>query len=489
MIDGITVHILGDFGPFSRMGKSIGYLVEIGDFSYLLDCGAPLFQKIEGHKLKRINGIIVTHCHDDHKRWFSDLALFNLYAPDVKNRVSLLTSEDVHNDIIKASMPALGKSLSADSKTVVDIPYDAYVSPITLGPRARYRIVARDEGNGRTGLYIVDASGSVLPPEKAKIVISLKTKRPRMLFKDPEYGEWVEPESFYAYSSDLFYEEEKNIFRGSEGLTIEAIKAPVWHGVAGIGIKIKTEKETLIFSSDTAHNTELWKQLCKEKRARKTIMLDKEFETAPVIYGDINDYIERTWSEARYLAAVDSFKDAVVIHDISVGNSVVHTDYEKLGNTTLEKEKTILTHSPYRLTSEWALCNSGKTFRIRGRSIFEVVDGELCPMNADVYHKEAGKYFVGYRNECGQYTVYNNNGQLRFSSEDGTAVGEPLYRVDLYEDIAGKYFPKLEQENVMYFKRPDGKVEIIETSVEGSRGRLVENHRKMLFGFLRVHQP
>ena len=148
MIDGITVHILGDFGPFSRMGKSIGYQVEIGDFICLLDCGAPLFQQIGGHKLKSINGIIVTHCHDDHKRWFSDLALFNLYAPDVNHRVSLLTSEDVHNDIIKASMSALEKSLSVDSKTVVDIPYETYVRPLTLGPRARFRIVAMDEGNG-----------------------------------------------------------------------------------------------------------------------------------------------------------------------------------------------------------------------------------------------------------------------------------------------------------------------------------------------------
>jgi hypothetical protein len=208
-------------------------------------------------------------------------------------------------------------------------------------------------------------------------------------------------------------------------------------------------------------------------------MPDKEFEAAPVIYGDINDYIERTWSEARYLAAVSAFQDAVVIHDISAGNSIVHTDYEKLGNTVLEKDKTLLTHGPDRLTSEWTLCYSGKTFRISGRRFFEVVDGGLCPMNADIYHKEAGKYFVGYRNESGKHTVYSNKGRLRFSSEDGTALGETLYRVDLYEDIAGKYFPELEQENAMYRKRPDGKVEILETLAEGSRGRLVENRRKM----------
>ena len=37
MSDGITVKVLGDFGPFSRMGKSIGYQVTIGKSSYLID--------------------------------------------------------------------------------------------------------------------------------------------------------------------------------------------------------------------------------------------------------------------------------------------------------------------------------------------------------------------------------------------------------------------------------------------------------------------
>lgn len=76
MNDGITVKILGDYGPFSRMGKSIGYQIVIGGASYLIDCGAPLFQQIGGHGLKEIRGLIITHCHDDHKRWFTDLALY-----------------------------------------------------------------------------------------------------------------------------------------------------------------------------------------------------------------------------------------------------------------------------------------------------------------------------------------------------------------------------------------------------------------------------
>ena len=41
MMDGITIRVLGDYGPFSRMGKSIGYQVTIGQSSYLVDCGSP----------------------------------------------------------------------------------------------------------------------------------------------------------------------------------------------------------------------------------------------------------------------------------------------------------------------------------------------------------------------------------------------------------------------------------------------------------------
>lgn len=61
MSDGITVRILGDYGPFPRMGKSIGYQIIIGQSSYLIDCGAPLFQQIGGHGLKEVRGLIITH--------------------------------------------------------------------------------------------------------------------------------------------------------------------------------------------------------------------------------------------------------------------------------------------------------------------------------------------------------------------------------------------------------------------------------------------
>ncbi|MBI4843177.1 MAG: hypothetical protein HY809_02480 [Nitrospirae bacterium] len=480
MSDGIILNILGDFGPFSRIGKSIGYQVTVGSSTFLIDCGAPLFQQIGGHGLKKVKGLFVTHAHDDHKRWFSDLALFNMYAPDINSKVFFITSEDVHEEIINASVAALDRSLSADSKKIVDIAYEEYVDFRIMGPRAKFRIAALDDGPGRKKLSIVDRKGKVAGPETAKIVINPRSKRPRMLFKDPFSGEWVEPESFYPFTSNVFYEEDKNIFSSPEGFTIEAIKAPVWHGVSAIGIKISTGRDRLIFSSDTVNNIELWKELYTEKREQKPGMPKADFESASIIEGDINDYIERIWSRERFDEALNAFRDAVVVHDITIGAGAVHTEYHKLDKTNLDKEKVILTHSPDRITSEWVMSRADKSFIIKGTSFYEIVNGSLKKMNADIYHKEGGKYYVGYKNSGGKYTVYDNGGILRVSSKAEKNFGEPLYKVDMYEDISGKYFPMLDSDNERYWEGPDGGVQLIKFNSEGSSGVPVSDRRDRL---------
>jgi hypothetical protein len=142
-----------------------------------------------------------------------------------------------------------------------------------------------------------------------------------------------------------------------------------------------------------------------------------------------------------------------------------------------------LTHSPDRITSEWVLCKAEKTFRIKGNSFLEKVGDRMYPMNADVYHKEAGRYYTGYKNEHGRYVVYDKAGILGISAEEeteGHAPGKPLYRVDLYEDISGKYFPKLERSDCLYLERKDGRVELVEFHDKGSKGSIVEDHRHRL---------
>jgi ribonuclease BN (tRNA processing enzyme) len=480
MNKGITVRILGDSSPFSKVGKSISYLITIGKSNYLVDCGAQLFQQIGGFGLKTINGLIITHCHDDHKRWLTDLAIFYRYAPDITGKVPIFASEEVSRELCRMAEPALDRTLSQDSRTIIDVPCENYVNYTMLGPSARYRIVLKDGLDGTFQLCVLDSSDEVVGPDRAKIVISTRTKRPRMLFKDPEYNEWIEPESFYSFSSDIFYEDNKNILHDDEGFTIEAVQAPVWHGIPNIGVKFKTANETLIFSSDTFHDRAIWKELCDKKRTQKLKMTRKEFEAASIIHGDINDYIQRTWSRERYEEAINAFNDAVVIHDVSVRDSIVHTSYNKLDKTSLKKEKTILTHSPDRITSEWALCSTEKIFRIKGDQYFEVVDDRLLPMNADIYHKENGKYYVGYKNEKGPFAVYEKDGMHRLCLRKEVCKGEVIYRVDLYEDICGRYVPVLENDNEYYRHRKDGRVERVNVHEHGSTGTIVEDHRERL---------
>ena len=479
--NGIEVLVLGDFGPFSRTGKSIGYQVNIGKSVFLMDCGSPLFNMLGGHRLGEIDGLIITHCHDDHKRWFSDLALFYRYAPDIDKKMHLITSEDVLSELIISASPAIDRSLSVDSKNIIDIPFDEYVDTRLVGPRAKYRIIKKTLHDSTMKLMVVDTKGKEVGPDRAKIIISDKTSRPRMLFRDPESRGWVEPESFYPFSSEVFYEKDKGDYKG-DGFKIEAVKAPVWHGIPGVGIRFSTARESLFFSSDTVHDIELWESLCDKKKVHMAGPIKKAFDSLSVIEGDINDYIERVWGRHRFEEAKKCFKGAIVVHDISSNNSTVHTDYERLDKTLLKRKKTLLTHSPDRMTSEWVLCFSGKAFKIKGGGFFEMVDKKAFPLDADIYHKEKGKYYVGYRSRNGEYTVYKNGNTLRLPLKNSYAVrlGKPLFKVDLYEDISGEYFPVEEDHNRQYMKRRDGKVELVEFNEHGSDGRVVKGLRDKL---------
>ncbi len=464
------------------MGKSIGYQVTIGDASFLVDCGSPLFQHIGGHGLKSVKGLIMTHCHDDHKRWFTDLSLFYMYAPDIAHKLNVLTSEAINSGLMVSSGPALNQSLSPDSKTVIDLDYVDYVNFQPIGPRALYRIVRQETGAGSWALVVVDAQGNIVDHEHAKIIINRKNGAPRLLLRDPDYCEWVEPEQFYPFSSQFFYEQNQNVYHDPTGFTIEAFNAPVWHGVPSIGLKFSTAHESLVFSSDTVNDTELWQVLHTEKRQQCLSDCTRtEFDSSSVIYGDINNFIERIWSKERYQDALVTFKDATVIHDIATRKSVVHTDYRRLKHTELSKEHTILTHSPDKMTSEWPLTTSGKSYFIRGKSANEVVGNKLFPLDAAVYHKQDGRYFVGYKNRNGDTTVYENDGILNLGGEWNWEKGTGLFNVDLYEDINGRYYPKLAEDDVScYVERKDGEVEQVTYSKEGSVGTVIEDLRGKL---------
>jgi hypothetical protein len=172
---------------------------------------------------------------------------------------------------------------------------------------------------------------------------------------------------------------------------------------------------------------------------------------------------------------------------VSVRDSIVHTSYNKLVNTSLRKDRTILTHSPDRITSEWALCSTEKVFRVKDDQYYEVVDDKLYPMNADIYHKENGRYYVGYKNNKGLYAVYEKDGMHQLCLKKEVCEGEVIYRVDLYEDICGRYLPVIESENEYYKYRKDGRVEIVKVKEQGSTGTVVEDHRERLLKAKTAH--
>ena len=477
---GISVKVLGDYGPFSRIGKSIGYQVTIGESCYLVDCGSPVFQKFGGHGLKQIKGLIITHCHDDHKRWFSDFALFNKYAPDVNHKLHLMTSERINSGLVESSLQALAMSLSFDCRQVVDIPYDEYVDFTAIAPRPKYRIAQLCEAPGVSRLVVLDNSDRVVPADLAKIFIGTSGV-PRMLFKDPPSGEWVEPESFYPFSSPVFYDENWQPFRDAEGFAIEAMNAPVWHGVPSIGVKFSTGSDTVIFSADTNHDLELWQELYQIKIPQQRKVSDSEFDAASVITGDINDYIERIWSKERYQDAINSFTTGITIHDIAVRKSVVHTDYRRLEHTTLEMGRTILTHSPDKMTSAWLLSEAEKEFFIKGDSLMEVVADQPMEVIGDFFHKEDGRYFVCLKSATGEYGIYEQDKVLSLSTDPFRSSDSQLVaQVEIYEDISGQYFPKLSREGSHYRKRPDGRVELVEYAAKSSSGKIVEDQRPRL---------
>jgi len=476
----IIFDVIGNSSAFSMLGKSSGYMITVNGHTYLLECGSPIFPNLGYRGITNIKGIFASHSHEDHKRWFTDIVLFAFYNPLSKHKVKLISSEPVLEEYAKNSKGALERSLTEDSKTVVDIPYRNMVDEVRIGPLAKYFINLHSDGGGAYHYTVEDRSGNIIGPEKAKIFINPAANRPRLLFKDDETGEWVEPESYYPFSSTEFYEENRNTFHDEQaGLTVEAIKSSVWHGVPTIAFKFITEKNSLFFSSDTVFRPSLWKKLYEEHRPQKYRSLSRsEFNKSPIIYGDINDFNERTWSKERYENAINAYEGSIVIHDIARKNSIVHTDYVDVSN--LPNDKLMFTHNPDNLTARHPILSPGKRVVCRNGEYWESVKGTLYPFDADVYVHHFSNNLVGYQSEKGKYKLIERDNLLGVVEAD--APEKELMRVDLYEDLQGEYFPMLNDSEKYYHQRADGQVEEVTIFKDSSAGKVVENLRGKLAG-------
>lgn len=475
MSQDIIFDVIGNTSPFSLMGESSGYMISINGYSYLLECGSPIFPFLGFKGIGKIKGIFVSHSHEDHKRWFTDIVLFTFYNPLFKHRVKLISSETILDEFAKNSKGALERSLSYDSKSVVDTPYEKMVEEVPVGPIGKYFIdlISTDDGTFR--YEIKDRQGNNVEPEKAKIVINPTVTRPRLLYKDDESGEWVEPESYYPFSSSIFYGEDQNIYRDEEtGLTVKAIKSSVWHGVPTIAFKFMTKKNSLLFSSDTVYKPSLWKELYEEYRPQKFESISREdFEKSSIIYGNINDFIERRWSRERYEVAMSAYKGSVVIHDVARKNSIVHTDYPDIGNAPIDN--LFFTHNPDNLTARRPILTSGKRLVLRDKNVYESANKKLYPFDADVYIHHFSCDLVGYKSKKGAYKIIEKDELLGVVEAGSREKG--LMRVDLFQDIEGEYFPIMKDSDKYYSVRHDGKVEEVTIHESSSIGRVVENTR------------
>jgi hypothetical protein len=477
MSQDIIFDVMGNTTAFSLMGESSGYMLTVNNSAYLLECGSPIFPILGYKGIAGIKGIFCSHSHEDHKRWFTDAVLFTFYNPLLKHRLRLISSEVVLEEFAKNSKGALERSLSADSKRIVDIPYGLMVEEIIIGPKSRYSISLTTNDDGRFQYMVKDRHGNIIGPEKAKIFINPAANRPRLLFKDDERGEWVEPESYYPFSSTVFYENDQNIYHDEQaaGLTVKAIKSSAWHGVPTIAFKFMAGKNSILFSADTVWKPSLWKELCETYRPQKFESINRDdFEKSSIIYGDINDFIERTWGRERYESAMAAYEDSVIIiHDVARKNSVVHTDYPDIANAPFDN--IFYTHNPDSLTALRPILVSGKRIVIKDGEIYESVKDKFYAFDADVYVHHFSGDLVGYRSESGLYKVIEKEGLLGIVGVESPE--KEMMRVDLYQDIRGEYFPILLEPDKYYRPRPDGKIEEITIHERSSTGKVVDTLR------------
>ncbi len=252
--------------------------------------------------------------------------------------------------------------------------------------------------------------------------------------------------------------------------------APEWHGPPTVGFVFQTpEGDKLAFSSDTVRDLDLWQHLEAEVRP-----LPESFTSIAdlqVVVGDINPFIQKTWSRRRLEEATQAYSGAAVVHDVAGPRSVVHSDYKDLHEG--EWSDLILTHSPDEFVSEIPLMVAGMKLEVKDSRFRELVNGSSLPLNADFFIKWNRGYFAARLDDSGRMAVRSTGHTLRLVSEPCAFCPGDL-RVELYEYLDGRYYLLTEVPGELR-RRADGKVERLIEHPDGSRGTIVEDVREQVF--------
>jgi hypothetical protein len=258
-----------------------------------------------------------------------------------------------------------------------------------------------------------------------------------MLFRESNNGRWVDPECYFAFGDPEFYQKSESVLKAG-GFSIKAVKDHFWHGMLGSGFEITSRGNRVFFSCDTVYDPRLWKKLATEVKPSRLRPSGRNFNRSHIIAGNINDYIEQTWSEKRLESALKLYeKGGAVFHDVNTRKSVIHTEYNVLEKSGIEN--LILVHAPEYLVSRELLARPGQIFEIRNGKISEKAAKKTRSAKPDIHVRENGRFFVGYKNAKGSHEIFRENGILKHRPAAKSRKRGFLMMVNLYEITDGDW--------------------------------------------------
>jgi len=455
------LRVLGDNQPFSTSGKNPSYFLEWGKHSLLIDLGTSPFEGVAPEKLANIDGVLITHIHLDHCRYFSDLALYFKY--NLNKPLKVIAGYMVLKNLRLMFEKTLIRSLDNDLGKTKTFKYEDFVEEERIGPIPRAEI-NHDPKNG----YHIQINGPTKILQKnLKAIGGKKNSTWWLLYHSPSFKGWIDPFTFYSYENPEFYYDPKPWVVG--GLSFRLVNAHAWHGMDVDGLLIEGFGTQLFFTSDTVYNLAAWKRLLRKRRAikAKTLMKSK----TQFVEGEIEDYIEQFWSQERYDEAMKLYETPLILHDVGNQNSIVHTEYKEVLDI---RSRLIFIHTPDNFLSAVPFVKPGSAYQIENNDIFEIIEDIPKPLHADLYLKEGKNYLVGFSDKNGEYSFAG----LRRQYTEGKR--RELTRVKLYLDKEGRYLNWPIDENAFYHLKKDGKVVLVKTDKKGVEGNNVADLRDSL---------
>ena len=406
MSNRITVDILGDWPLLSGPGKGFAYRVSCDGSTYLVDCGANIFNALSPKELFSINGIFITHVHSDHVRYLADLAFYLQFSGKKPKRLRVIATDRIHWHLRESLLETMDLTLDRKRSSIRQIPYEDFFDCVLVGPDPLYYMtMTKLAGCKAPPLAVMSADEKVVSPSRGKVLMHPKTGRLSMLLKDDATGAWVSPECFYDFSSRAFYKPDMRDYLDRRcGLRVSAVKKGIWHGMTAVGYLFQCGKSRVFFTGDTAADLDLWRRLAEETIPRPKTKAHT-FLRAPFIVDDIAQYVERTWSADRIKDLDKLYGGTATFHECGGGENVVHTDcmqLEKLWNYAVGAEAVnsslALIHTPPRLVSRFPIVVPGQQYVVEGGHFVNL-------KRADFYVKEGTSCRLAYKDVGGKYCI------------------------------------------------------------------------------------